>query len=340
MIEAVHPFSDEQLRVAANLQQHYETWIETERALAALPYGMLWKTVSGRSYLYAMADRRGNGTSLGPRSPETEARYQAYQSEKARLQDRRRSGGDRLAETCRLYRALRLPMIASEAAKILREADRRQLLGSHLLVIGTNAMAAYALEAGGRIGDAPDATDDFDLAWAGREEATDDIDDRTTLWGLLKAVDATYTVNTERTFQARNSKAYEVEVLAAPSRIEGLRRRRDRPVPVPLPEQEWLLLGEPLGRVVVARDASPARIVAPDPRWFALQKLWLADQAKRDSLKRRKDSIQGAALLSALREAMPRFGLDRAFESGIPDELLPYYEAWKTGTAGRIERDW
>lgn len=337
----VKPFTDEQLRVAVNLQQHYEVWIEAQRSLAALPYGMQWKTVSGADYLYEITDRRGNGRSLGRRSAETEARHDAYRAEKAALQERRTRSGDRLAETSRLYRALRLPMIASEAAKILREADRRRLLGLQLLVIGTSAMAAYALEAGGRIGDAPDATDDFDLAWSGADDPLDAPGQPAVLWSLLKAVDSTYTVNTERSFQARNAAAYEVEILAAPSRIDGMRRRRDRPTPIPLPEQEWLLLGQPVARVVVARDASPARIVAPDPRWFALHKLWLAEQPKRDPLKRRKDALQGNALLGAAGEAMPRHPLDAEFETGLPVELRPFYDAWRSRSPDApAERDW
>ena len=80
---------------------------------------------------------------------------------------------------------------------------------------------------------------------------------------MLKSVDPTFTVNTERSFQARNAKAYEVEILVAPSRADTL-GRRDRPKPVPLPEQEWLLLGRPVDQVVACRDGTPVRIIAPD----------------------------------------------------------------------------
>ena len=38
-------------------------------------------------------------------------------------------------------------------------------------------------------------------------------EDRPTLWKVLKESDMTYSVNTERPFQARNAKAYEVEIL-------------------------------------------------------------------------------------------------------------------------------
>src|SRR3546814_17576690 len=39
---------------------------------------------------------------------------------------------------------------------------------------------------------------------------------------MLKALDPTFTINSERDFQARNAKAYEVELLVAPSRVATL----------------------------------------------------------------------------------------------------------------------
>lgn len=320
------PFSDEQLRVSANLGQHYDAWLEAQQALDRLPYGMHWKTVSGRDYLYQALDRAGNATSLGPRSAATEEAFATYHATKDDLKRRVEGARAKIADDSRLYRALRLPRIASEAAAILREADRRQFLGSVVMVVGTSAMPAYALEAGGRIGDAPDTTDDFDLAWI----AEDSTAIERPLWSLLRAVDPSYTVNTERPFQARNRRAYEVEVLVAPSRMPTM-QGRDRPRPVPLKEQEWLLLGDQVSHVVVGQDGSPARVIAPDPRWYALQKLWLSGQGKRSALKRPKDLRQAMALLDAIAAAMPHFPLDAAFEAGLPAELTPCFERWKAG---------
>ena len=144
---------------------------------------------------------------------------------------------------------------------------------------------------------------------------------------MLKAVDPTFTINSERDFQARNAKAYEVELLVAPSLAQTL-ASKDRPKPVPLPEQEWLLPGRRVDQVVPCRDGTPARIVAPDPRWFALHKLWLGAQFKRNPLKRRKDVAQGGALLDAVAEAMPHYSLSSDFAAELPTELQPYFEEW------------
>lgn len=319
----IDPFSDEQARTLVNLEQRYQVWMAAEQSLHTMPYNLARKEIKGRAYLYEIADRKGNGRSLGAWSDELEKRYDAYRRDKEVAQARRDASRDALAETCRLYRALRLPLLASAAGEIMREMDRRRLLGSHLFVIGTNAMPAYSIEAAGFIRDAPNETEDLDIAWSGTvlEEGAQPV------WDMLKAVDSTYTVNAEKTFQARNAKAYEVELLSAPSRV-GTMFRTDKPQAVVLPEQEWLLNGRPVDRVAVCRDGSPARIVAPDPRWFALQKLWLADQAKRNALKRPKDLKQGIALLDAISLTMPHYPLDDAFRVALPADLIAPFDRW------------
>ncbi len=108
--------------------------------------------------------------------------------------------------------------------------------------------------------------------------------------------------------------------------------KTDKLHPVPLPQQEWLLLGRPVDQVVGCRNGTPARIVAPDPRWFALHKLWMSEKDKRDPLKRPKDRKQGIALLNVVREAMPQYPIDEAFEASLPEALAGYCEGWKTST--------
>ena len=322
-MSAIKPFTDEQARTLINLYQRYEAWIEADQALFAMPYDLRRKSVGDRDYLYEISDRSGGGNSLGRWDDDKATRFAAYKAKKAEWKQRRDIARDLLTESSRLARALRLPLLSSDAGPILREADRRGLLGSQLLVIGTNCMAAYDQEASGLILGAPDETEDFDLAWVAEGKASE-----AALWDTLKAVDPTFTVNTERDFQARNAKAYEVELLVAPSRA-GTLSPADRPRPVPLPEQEWLLLGRRVNQVVACRDGSPARIVAPDPRWFALHKLWMAAQAKRNPLKRPKDRKQGLALLDAVAEAMPHYPLDAEFVAELPVELLPFWDEWR-----------
>jgi hypothetical protein len=320
-------FNDEQLRTAGNVRQYYDAWIMARRDLYQLNYRLYWKTTAGREYLVKLVNNRNDGRSLGPRSADTERLYAAYERDKREAHERLAGATSALDIATRIYRTLRLPSIASEAAAILRAADERGMLDGDLMVVGTTAMAAYELEATARFAIGMDATEDFDLAWCeGAAVLATSRAPPAPIMSMLKSVDATYTVNTERSFQARNANAYEVEILVAPS-VAATYPATEPIHPIAFPEQEWLLLGTRVDQVVCGRDAMPARIVAPDPRWFALHKLWLGGQGKRNPLKRDKDINQGRALFKAVRERMPQFPLDAAFQATLPAELQPIYAA-------------
>lgn len=320
----IDTYTDEQRRTLINLDQYYSAFRDAEIELRRLGNPLHWKTVNGKDYLYEIIDSRGNAKGRGPRSPETERLHAEWHQ----TRDRRNGAKEAIGEVGRLYRALRLGSISPEAAAILREADIRSMLGRSIVVVGTNAMPAYEIEAQARIGTGLDETQDFDMAWVGGLELLNAGARQNPIWDILKAVDPTYTINQERSFQARNAKAYEIELLVAPSRA-GTLVAGDKPAPLALPEQEWLLNGTFVDHVVCARDGSPARIVAPDPRWFALHKLWMSDQEKRNPLKRPKDRKQGERLLNAIADFMPHYRLDAAFEAELPDELHPYFTAWR-----------
>ena len=56
-------FSDEQARTIVNVAQSYQSWIEAERRLHALPYDLKIREINGARYLYETVDRQGNGKS-------------------------------------------------------------------------------------------------------------------------------------------------------------------------------------------------------------------------------------------------------------------------------------
>lgn len=145
-------------------------------------------------------------------------------------------------------------------------------------------------------------TENFDLAWAAEQPA-----DGTQVWDLPKAVDPTFTINAGPQFPG-------------PQRARLRSRAAGR-----------ALARRHAGRQGPAALGAPARILAPDPRWFALHKLRLGAQTKRDPLKRRKDAVLGKPLLNAVAEAMPHYPLDDAFTATLPPELTPFWEAWRAG---------
>lgn len=315
-------FTREQARLAENLQMVYRGWMDQQRRALDIPSRLNWKSSGGREYLYSIRNSRGDGSSLGPRSAETEALYARYEAYKAQMA----RDAETLKELSGLYRALRLPVISEQAGELLRELDQRSLLGlDGVLVVGTNTMGAYEMATASRFATGLDATEDFDLCWAAEKSVVFSVaGDSGPLMSALKAVDPTYTVNMERPFQARNADHYEVEVLLAPSRRDTYPVHESlRPVDN-LPEQEWLLLGRPLDEVLMDRKGLPCRLVVPDPRWMALHKLWLADKPERNPRKKGKDRAQGLALMKMIPTELPHYPLDDSFWRGVPPELQKY----------------
>lgn len=362
---ALDAFNDGHRVVIANLAQYYDAWLEAARAASSLDFVFQWKQIPSNGkvyeYLYRMTDSgKGIGKSVMPRNVAATDLYATHAQLKAHWLALEAQRYSRLTQEARQYRALRLGLISSPAAYILQMLDIHGVLGGQYLVVGTNALPVYEIEAGERFAASVDSTEDFDMAWVGGalqltasqahvpqlnlarllslpedapllpllNESPDD------LLGLLKRVDGTYTKNTERGFQARNAKGYEVELLLA-RRLAAAYPKHARLSPIALPEQDWLLLGQPVSHVITGLDATPARVVAPDPRYFALQKIWLSQQEKRKTEKRPKDARQATLVLDAIARSMPHYPLDDAFAATLPDELAPLFATWRAEYQGR-----
>lgn len=325
-------YDDTALRAAIDLRDAYEATVNLWRDLDAVDGRMVWKTVKGRDYLYHVFGHAGSGKSLGPRSGETESTYESFRAQKARTKEQLADTEPDLKRAAAMYLAAGLPVVDSWAAKLFQSLDRAGVLGQQVMVVGTNAMPAYQLEAQVRTGQRMHATRDTDIAWADSE-----TQDGPVLWPVLREFDPTFTVNSERPFQAIARGSRELELLSAPSRLPALHCEPLRPVP--LPEQEWLLMGQPLRHIITGLDRTPTAIVVPDPRWFALHKRWLADKPGRDPLKIPKDRRQAQTLWRWL-PGMARYPVDQAFIADLPEELLgarillDAEVEWPTGASG------
>ena len=62
------PFSSDAQRLAANLEQAYNFWLDARQTLQGIPISMYWAERSGHQYLYAKQNGTDNGTSLGARN--------------------------------------------------------------------------------------------------------------------------------------------------------------------------------------------------------------------------------------------------------------------------------
>lgn len=328
-------FTPEMQRVAANLAQRHDAWVDALRRRSEQPASMFWKSQAGSSQYLAIKRRATDvGTTVGLRGPETEQTLREFEAERDAADFAIGQTSRALAEIIRQYRALRLPLAMPKPARILRELDIAGLLGRDFMVVGTNAFAVYEIEAGCRFpAGVCDETEDFDLAWCRGSgvslSATSARPTGSPLLRILRSIDPSFTINRRRPYQARDASGYEVELLVAPSLFRTLSPEDVFSPMAIFTEQEWLLQGRAVQHVVVGRDNKTCPIFAPDPRWMALHKLWIARKPERDASKRPKDQRQGELLLSVIRDRMQvAYPLDIDFVLDLPQELRPIFDRW------------
>jgi hypothetical protein len=325
------PFSTEQRRQLQNLLQFYETWKEVSQGLAHVSGGMYWRVIRSKEYLYKYVTNSGikQSTSLGPRSPETEALAESFQQVRMDLQERLEAIEERIGTLAPIVRVLTLPAIDETAGKILRALDQLDYLGKNILVIGTYAMTAYEMTAEARFAAGFDATEDLDFTIVVDPADPSDSDLPRRLLLTLKQVDKSFLVSRSSSRTVVNKAGYRVALLVSNELAPAMQRALPWK-PQTLEGQEWLALGTPVRQLLVDFSGWPAPVAAPDPRYFALHRLWLSQRQQRIRQGRApKDAAQGKVLLKAIREFMPHYPIDGEFVQSLPDALRQIWDAFQ-----------
>lgn len=280
--------SNEQRRQLVDAQQLFEAW-RRPAAVISQTGPLFWNTSKGRRYLYAK--RSGVTKSLGRETEELRVLKESYDEAVRRVRPLTR----RMESMARVNRALRLSRIPEIAARVIRELDAEGLLGSHLIVTGTNALYAYEAACGVLIGGSHVATGDADLLWDTRQSLLLIVTGvrRDGLMSVLRRADPTF--KADYGFNATNSNGYIVDLLCADTEDFMTMRAGADLEAVAMPGAQWLLTAAPhFEQVVIGGDGKPLRMIVPEPRTFALHKLWVSKRLDRTPIKRPRDRAHAA----------------------------------------------
>jgi hypothetical protein len=301
----------------------YQASLDTARQARDFQGGMHWKQIRGREYLYRYWDRLGHGESLGPRSEMTDKIFAGFAHRRREVMGRLRDQRQRLVEQARLCRAAQLPRVDRTAAKILRRLEQQDL-GRNLLVIGSAALAAYEFaaevflaepRAGSRGRPFPRS---LSLAGDGRISWEE-------LLRLLRRADRSFAPGPEGGCQAVNRDGFLVRLLkpeARPGRLKTLTVPGARePLPPEAGNLQHLVASPKFSQVVVGQDGSPATLVAPDPRAFALNRLWLSQQEDRGAARRARDLHQALAVATLTLRHLPQYDFSSSELEMFPREF-------------------
>ena len=314
----------EQRRIAIDTAQLYEHSVELQVQRRTLRGGLYWKKVAGHDYLIRITDRHGGNRSLGPRSLETEQAYQEFTETKRDLDARIKSINEQIARQAKFCVAAGVNRVPRLAANIVRSLDSSGLLGSHLIILGSHAMYAYEMAAGVHLKAGLLQTEDLDTLLNTKSEIELAGSIRSAgLLGILQDVDATFKPLRQRSFRAVNAKGFMVDLIRAPIDFSGglnsIGTGLDL-VAESLRGLEWLTALPLMTQIVIADNGFPVRFVVPEPRVFALHKLWVSLQPTRDPIKRKRDLHQAEAVVQL---ALDYFNLrfDDAAIKALPSDL-------------------
>jgi len=322
--------TDSQRRVFIDTIQLHEAFITAFNKNRSYRGGMHWKKSKGREYLFRSQDRFGYGKSLGLRSPETEKILAQFQQGKQREKERLSALKDRLKEQSRFCKAALIQRVPRIVCSILRLLDQQNILGRNVMVIGTNAMYAYEAAAGVFFDVSTMATGDMDILWDIRPKLTLAVDkdmDNTGLLGIIRKADRSFESISTGGFRAVNRDGYMVDLIKSePKQLLRKEARRmggpDDLKAVEIRNLQWLISSPKFSQVVIGEDGYPASSVVPDPRAFALQKLWLSGQTDREPVKKRRDHDQGLVAAQLIIQYLPQYQFNTTELCMFPKDVL------------------
>jgi hypothetical protein len=96
-------------------------------------------------------------------------------------------------------------------------------------------------------------------------------------------------------------------------------------VAVEVPGLQWLLNSPKLDAIAIDEDGWPVPMRVPDPRAFALHKVWLSGLSTRETIKKPRDFEQARIVAKLVRENMPQLSFESTLTSlhGDIRKMLP-----------------
>ncbi|MEA3279105.1 MAG: nucleotidyltransferase domain-containing protein, partial [Thermodesulfobacteriota bacterium] len=213
---------------------------------------------------------------------------------------------------------------------ILRLLDQQNILGRNVMVIGTSAMYAYEAAAGVFFDIPTMATRDMDILWDIRPKLiliADKDMDNTGLLGIIQKVDRSFESISSGGFRAVNCDGFMVDLIKSePKELLSKETRQmggpDDLKAVEIRNVQWLISSPKFSQVVIGDDGYPALLVVPDPRAFALHKLWLSEQEDREPVKKQRDHDQGLAVAQLIIQYLPQYQFNTSELRMFPKDVV------------------
>jgi hypothetical protein len=326
--------NNDQRREVVNTRQRFDAWSSAKAEVDRFKGSIVWLAKSGAEYLVRSSyDSRTNlrrQKSLGPRSEATEKTKIDFERGRQQAKERLAELDQVINRQAAINRAVGIARMPLMGAKIIRGLDAIGALGKGIRIVRTNAIYAYEALAGVLVEPGLTTTDDIDLLFDARRRigfaSTDAVSERS-LMAVLRNVDRSF-ARDKNAFRAVNRDGYLVDFIKPLPRPPWKKEREtiapegnEDLIAAGIEGLQWLENASPFHSVVIDESGMPARMIAPDPRVFAVHKLWLAERPDRPRDKRERDRAQAALVAQLVSRYLTNLSCDLTDLHMVPKEL-------------------
>ena len=331
----IQELNNDQRREAVNSRQRYDAWRNARAKLDQFKGSMVWAPDNGEQYLIRSAYDPKTGLrrqkSLGPRSQETEKLKVQFDSGREAAKQRLAELEETLDRQASINRAIGLGHMPLIAARIVRALDAGGFLGKGIRIVGTNAIYAYEATAGVLVEAGLTSTEDIDLLFDARRQiglATSMPVSERNLMSVLRRVDRSFERD-QNTFRAVNRDGYLVDLIkpapAPPWKNEADNVSGDAGEDLNatgIEGLDWLQNCPIFEAIVIDERGMPLRLFVPDPRAFAIHKLWLSERSDRPAVKRKRDRGQAEVVGQIVAGYLTHLPYERRDLTSIPQAIF------------------
>jgi hypothetical protein len=310
--------------------QAFEGMREVEERQRANRGTLAFRNTNGHDYLvkWFYEDEKRKAKVLGKRSPETESIEREFSLARKSLDARAKSLRANLEKQARLNNAVGLSRLPLISARIIRAFERAGIGSERVKIVGTHALYAYESMAGGVFDAGFVATQDIDFLLDPRAPLRfvilDDLKQETLL-GVLQSADRSFEI-TRQTFRAQNRDGFLVDIIQPernpPWRKDAFETGKGDLQPSPITGLVWLENAPAISQPVLDAKGFPVIMNVPDPRAFAIHKLWLSKQPMRGAAKARRDEAQAFAVAALVISELKHLPFDGRALRMMPREIV------------------
>jgi hypothetical protein len=325
------PFDMAQAREFSDTMQLFESLLELRQRERSARGSMVWMRTKGREYLHRSSyDDWGKRkqTTLGVRSEATETMRVNFLSVRADVKARLKALEKKMEMQAAANAARGIARFPIVSARIVRAFENAGIGSSRIKIVGTHALYAYEAMAAVIFDSGLTSTEDIDFLLDPRAPlrfVTGEELSAETLLGVLQSADRSFEL-TRQTFRARNQDGFLVDIIQPernpPWRKNAFEAEKGDLQPSPISGLVWPENAPAKEQKVIDTRGFPVVMNVPDPRAFAIHKLWLSKQPYRAGPKAARDRAQAFAVASLVMSELPHLPFDGRALRMIPRQIV------------------